>query len=80
MGYRSDFGDKLGWVYDLRTTNRTRFCILRIPNIISARGVWFTFISRTQEHRAVGDLRGGTYSSLVGLAFWLLPSPFVPLL
>ena len=34
---------------------RNGFCILRIPYIISARGVWFTFIFRKQEHLAVGS-------------------------
>ena len=39
------------------------FCILRIPNIFSACGVWFTFVYRTQEHRAVGSSGNGlTYS------------------
>ena len=34
---------------------RSGFCILRILDIFSACEVWFTFVSRTQEHRAVED-------------------------
>ena len=36
-------------------------CTLRNPNIFSARGVWFTFIYRTQGHRAVGVLEKRSY-------------------
>ena len=35
------------------------FCILRIPNIFSACGVWSTFVYRKQEHLAVGSLGQG---------------------
>ena len=39
------------------------FCILRILDIFSACEVWFTFVFRTQEHRAVGSSGNGlTYS------------------
>ena len=54
-------------------------CILRIPNIISARGVWFTFIYRKQEHLAVGssgtgltDSRGSHLLALPALTFCIL--------
>jgi hypothetical protein len=52
-------------------------CILRIRNIFSACAVWFTFISRTQEHRAVEDFISKGLLALVGvhsLVVALLPS------
>ena len=38
------------------------FCILRILDIFSACEVWFTFVFRTQEHRAVGSSVTRSYS------------------
>ena len=56
-------------------------CILRIRNIFSACAVWFTFIFRTQEHRAVEDFIGKGLPTLVGLSLWdCLASLFVLLL
>ena len=75
VGYRSDFGDKLGWVYDLRTTNQTRFCILRKSHIVSAWGLWFTFVFRTQEHRAVGSSVTRSYSLSWAPVWCPLPCP-----
>ena len=49
------------------------FCILRIPNIISACGVWFTFIFRTQEHHAVEDFVSKDLLALVGTHILWLP-------
>lgn len=53
------------------------FCILRIPYIISARGVWFTFIFRKQEHLAVGSWGRGLTDSRGSLPLGL---PCPPLL
>lgn len=57
------------------------FCILRIPNIFSACGVWSTFVYRKQEHLAVGSWgKGLTDSRGSAVLSVALPSPFVPLL
>ena len=66
------------------------FCSRHIPNIVSACGVWFTFVFRTPTHHAVGSWGEVLCSSrgllgLVSCPRWLSlrvasPSPFVPLL
>ena len=51
-------------------------CILRIHDIFSAYVVWFTFIARTQEHRAVGSSGLGLTRLLWAIAFgFCRPSP-----
>ena len=45
-------------------------CILRIRNIFSACAVWFTFVSRTQEHRAVGSSGIGLTDSRGSFPLW----------
>ena len=56
-------------------------CILRIHDIFSACVVWFTFVSRKQEHLAVGSSGRGLTRSRGHPHFVVAsPSPFVPLL
>ena len=45
-------------------------CILRIHDIFSACVVWFTFVSRTQEHRAVGSSGIGLTDSRGSFPLW----------
>ena len=55
-------------------------CTLRIHDILSACVVWFTFVFRTQGHRAVGSWGDGlTRSRGLRLFAVATPSPFVPL-
>ena len=44
--------------------------ILRIHDIFSACAVWFTFVSRTQEHRAVGSSGIGLTDSRESFPLW----------
>ena len=79
LGYRSDFGDKLGWVNDLRTTKgKVRYCIVHNPLLLQPLGHWFTLIYRKHEHLAVGSSgRGLTRSRGHPLFVVASPSPVV---
>ena len=80
LGYPRPFsrGSIIG---KLASPPRLGFCILRIRDIVSACTVWFTFVFRTQEHRAVGSSEQGLTRSRGHPCHWVaLPSPFVLLL
>ena len=59
----------------LASPPRLGFCILRIPNIFSACGVWFTFVFRKQEHLAVGSSVTRSYSLSWAPTFSWSPCP-----